>query len=709
MIPTSAAYKTAIRASSRYIRGRISITWSDQYIDTTITTSANVENRISYRSQTYDGVEIVPYKWAHCDSMTALSIGMHPAPSSDTHQMGWWTDTRCGADKIFATAPELTMNFAVRAIFWLKVVGDSILNEFPEDFTIKLYNVSTLIHTETVTGNTLLKWEKDISSLNYTEVTKAVLNITKWSTANRVAKISEFYTSIKLQYEGDDLKSVRLLEEMDYTRGSLPIGNISANEIDLEMMNVDNKFFWGNTLSPVHTFLKPGRRIEVELGCVLPDTTIEYVKLGTFFSGDWQAQELGTVATTTARDRLDSLRKTIFSQSTLYTNYSLYDLAEVVLNDAKLTMKDLRWNIDTDLQSLIIPNAWFPKKSHRDTIRDIVEACMGYAYMDRDDVLQIGLPWNINLMSPSYEITSNDYFSRNQPSKTDEIANLVSLTIKPRLATAYTEIDLYKSGENDIGVEMQEFTVTFDKFFCTTPTAYLSGNKSTTTITSEVYTNIGGVIQVTATASDSFVLVVRGTPTKEIVYESKEDIVLAAGASQSLDCVFEDSDNKPAISCQAQIVNNTSPTTTITSETHYAWKSDVTVSSVAGDTFKLRVYGVPVIVQGEETVEASDSDSILENGTRKYEFPDNHLIQSRAIGLQIVTQLLSSYKDARKDTELDWRGDPSLELIDTPIVPVYVKGSITHRSYFYITKQEIDYDGTLRAKLDGRRYNQVFF
>lgn len=399
MIPVSAEFAAAARAATRKPRARATITWSDPVIDTTITTSANSENRISYRSNVYDFVETVPHKWFHLDGATPLSGLMHPAPSteseSETYQMGWWSAARCDASAVFSTPPALTMNFAVRAVVSLLVVGDDSWNEYPVDFTIQIYNGASLVYTETVTANDAVKWEKDIYSEGITEATKMILTITKWSAANRVAKILQFYTLVKRVYDGDDIVSLRLLEEMDYTNGSLPIGNISANEIDLELQNIDDDYFPGNTLSVYHTFLKVGRKIEVELGFVLPDLSTEYVALGTFFSSDWQAQELGTTASTSARDRLELLRKTTFSTSVLYANKTLYELAETVLEDAKLSMIDLEWNIDSELQDYIIPYAWFPKKSHRDTIRDIVEACMGYAYMDRYDVLQIGLPWNI--------------------------------------------------------------------------------------------------------------------------------------------------------------------------------------------------------------------------------------------------------------------------------------------------------------------------
>ena len=74
------------------------------------------------------------------------------------------------------------------------------------------------------------------------DVAKQVLTITKWSHEGRQAKIIEFFTSIREVYETGDLVSIRLLEEREASQGSLPVGNISSNEITLALNNEDKKF-----------------------------------------------------------------------------------------------------------------------------------------------------------------------------------------------------------------------------------------------------------------------------------------------------------------------------------------------------------------------------------------------------------------------------------------------------------------------------------
>ena len=148
----------------------------------------------------------------------------------------------------------------------LKVIGDTAREEYPVDFTIKLYaQDDTLLKTETVTGNAQIAWQKGLEP-QVLDVAKQELIITRWSLPGTCAKIVEFFTSIREVYETGDLMSVRLLEEREASQGSLPVGNISANEVTLTLNNESKKFDIGNENSPLKNLLKPNRRIHVSVG-----------------------------------------------------------------------------------------------------------------------------------------------------------------------------------------------------------------------------------------------------------------------------------------------------------------------------------------------------------------------------------------------------------------------------------------------------------
>ncbi|HHV41481.1 MAG TPA: hypothetical protein GXX72_01345 [Clostridiaceae bacterium] len=87
----------------------------------------------------------------------------------------------------------------------------------------------------------------------------------------------------------DDIISINLLEEREVSQGSLPVGNISANEIDIRLNNESRKFDAGNRQSPLYQLLKANRRIKAWLGADvrlrLTYDTLKGVKYSTLKEG----------------------------------------------------------------------------------------------------------------------------------------------------------------------------------------------------------------------------------------------------------------------------------------------------------------------------------------------------------------------------------------------------------------------------------------
>jgi hypothetical protein len=649
VISVSNAFKTAIKANDRQFRPRLTITWTDALIDPTIAVTSNDDNYVHPLSdkQAADGITISSQKWAHLDGVLVPDGTYYPAPddaqATAGAQFGWYGATRCSAGKTWsAPYPTLSVTFAERPALSLMVSGDSVYNEYPADFDIEIYAAGdVLLYTETVTGNALLSWSKSIASEEINTAVRMDLIIKKWSTANRVAKILEFYTPISDVYEGADIVSMNLLEEREVADGSLPIGNISANELDIELQNIKlvrgaasivDPFSFENSDSYLENLLKKNRRIYAELGLVLPDTSVEYVPLGTFWSGDWKATEKGTVVTTSARDRMELLRNSEFSTSLIYAGVNLYDLMEVVLNAAKtnIPMPDLEWDIDDELEDYTVPIAYFPRQDYFKCIKQIVEVCMGQAYMSRDDVLTVTGPSFAGIGATPYSITRDDYFDRSQPSKSEELKNFVRVPITALTVQDNTS-ELYRSDPAITVPAGGTFTVDAD------------------------YTNYPATI----------------------AFSTLEDV--GAGI-------------------------------TIQSETFYGCSAHIVLANSSGSpaTVVLVISGVVYDTKSDEFVEDSDAASILENGKCKYEFPVNHLLQTRTIGAAIAAKLLLCYKTWRKDTNLQWRGNPAIELGDIIEVPQYqyphqAPYSVDSKGNFYVYKNKLDFDGTLKAVTDGRK------
>ena len=296
-----------------------------------------------------------------------------------------------GADGSFSTPyPRLTVRFRPRPVFGLKVIGDSKREEWPVDFEIKIYDkTNALVHTETITDNQSVFWQKTIESGNLLDVTRMELYIKKWSHPGRHAKIVEFFTSVSEIYDGDDIILLSLLEEREVSTGSLPIGNITSNEIDIRLLNRDDRFNEGNIHSPYHNLMKPNRKVRAWIGPVLPSGIVEYQPLGTFWTQEWTVPEQELYADTTARDRMQILAESTYN-CPLVHNANLYDRAVHILQDAGLS-SDEYW-VDPELQEHTVEWFWMEPCSHREALRKLVGRCLGQAYADRKGVIKVEGP-----------------------------------------------------------------------------------------------------------------------------------------------------------------------------------------------------------------------------------------------------------------------------------------------------------------------------
>lgn len=411
----------ACEETVRQFSAKLEITWTSAEIDETIVASSPNENRVHSVNpflikHVVDSKENTPFKYAHCNSGMTLDGSYKCFPGTQEgaakYTTGWWSDNHSGEDLLFingdgAVNPTLTVSFVERAINSLKVVGDNKYGEYPVTFTVlvyeKLADVIPIFITAVIDGvgddweltkvlpsdSVAVKWFKNFSGNPILSAEKMTLQIQKWSHPSKLAKIVEFYTNVVENYDGDDIISLSLTEESEIANGTLPVGNISCNSLDLSLKNINDKFFVGNTDSPIHTFLKRNRKIKAWIGVKIASGEIEYVLLGTFFSGDWQAEELGVDATTQARDRMELLRRDNFSTSELYENITIYDLAVIVLENAFIQNPELVWNISETLKDYTLRYGWFPNVSYFECLKTLASACMGKVYMDRNDVLQL--------------------------------------------------------------------------------------------------------------------------------------------------------------------------------------------------------------------------------------------------------------------------------------------------------------------------------
>lgn len=420
---------SVVDADYRQIFGRVQITYTDLFLDESVTAIASGSGRYTLPEDTANGIESVGRKLFSLHE-NVLDGSYFPLATGIEADNGWWSNVLSDASGAFTpgTEPTLTIAFDSRPIFYLQVIGDDQTNNYPVDFKIRLLDsLDALVHETVVVGNTLMKWRQDLT-VPYTNVAKMQLVINKINKSNSASKIMEFYTIIKEIYEGDEIVSLNLLEEQVFEDRSLPIGNVSANEIDIVLDNSTGRFDPANRSSTLYGTLKKNRRVQAWLGAEIIPGTIEWHSLGVFWTLDWSAPRYTTEASFSARDRLELMRRSDFKGTEVLINVSLYDLAELVLRDYGLTSSE--FIIDTNLQSTILPYAWFTRTTHRAALADIAIASLGRVYCNREGkvVVEAYEPMEYRV----YEFTDDTSIIKvDHPLRWSQIVNYVEVTSSP--------------------------------------------------------------------------------------------------------------------------------------------------------------------------------------------------------------------------------------------------------------------------------------
>lgn len=421
---------TACEADVRHIYGKVEITYSDPYRDESLTITPSDTAYGTDPIDTCDNLEGCLKDWFEI-GVSKLNGLSYLVPSQDG-SIGWWSKTKAASNGTFSTPPTLEVSMAQAVdLNNLKVIGDNVKDEYPVSFTIKLYDASNnLLHTENVTDNDQYDWRKDLTP-TIEGVMKMVLTINSINTGSTCAKITEFYTAYNETYYDDDLFGITLLEEMDYESGTLPIGNISANEITVKLDNSTRRFTPGNPHSPVASLMLKNRRIRAWLGVEVVGE-VAYYPIGVFWSMDWHVPDDEVYAEVVGYDRLEFLRTSIFNPHEVFVSQTLYDLIEEVLTDAGLL--EAEYTIDESLDSITIPYAWFDEVTHRYALTKLCEAGLARAYCDRNGrvvVEPFTAPANV-----SFTFTSDNFFTKDHPLKWSEMVNQIEVTANPLTASA---------------------------------------------------------------------------------------------------------------------------------------------------------------------------------------------------------------------------------------------------------------------------------
>lgn len=358
MIATAPALAAEIaKLRGRKLEAKVTINYSSVYGDDLIDVSSNAALPESYIDQVYNGRFDVSAKYYSLDGIATLDGTWVLAPETEAEQdaleMGWWSDKVPKQDKTFDRGgrtlygsklygnklysrrylyPSIVLFFPERTVLNINIAFDNARMEYAPAFDVIFKDkTNTILHTETVTGNTGTRYSKTITGINL--VTQMELIIKSWSKITN-AKVAEMLSSVQETYNGSDLFNLQVIEGLDR-------GNISPGRCVVTLYNKFRKFDYENTTSVLFNQIRKGVRIEPFIG----DGT-NWIRCGVYYAEAWDIKRRDLRVTVTGVDKVALLQKTQFADSKIIQppDQEVIDLD----SDAEFLAGDYTNNIEID-------------------------------------------------------------------------------------------------------------------------------------------------------------------------------------------------------------------------------------------------------------------------------------------------------------------------------------------------------------------------
>lgn len=347
MINSTEQYKTSIVGASRriYIKAVVDISDPDMVFLEPVASSTAPWTK---PDEIHDKVMDAPARYATLEPGRWLldgSFDIFPDDYQVPESMGYTLNVLSGDDGSFSDPQEITQpieNVSVLQAFSLYFSRDAV-DGVPVDFTVEIVQGSTAYFQKEVTGNEDVNLSFDgftVYDPDYIKVT-----VTKWSLPGRRARFVEIIPGVYEEWTDEVLASFSATQQADFSCITLPYGTLKLG------INNVTKRFEPRKKNSLFQSIEARQGIQAMIGVRLPNGTVEYKPLGTFYQyGDgWKTSDNGMAMNWDLVDIIGLLAdRTYFPPDTLPTTLDGW-MASVVsqLGDA---FKN-RYHVDPDYSS----------------------------------------------------------------------------------------------------------------------------------------------------------------------------------------------------------------------------------------------------------------------------------------------------------------------------------------------------------------------
>lgn len=290
MIKSSEAYQEAIVADARRMYVKAVVDIEDPDLVQGEVFGSEQEPGISRPAQVWDKNFTLDASYAALEPNRWILDGKTQFRPADAATRDWEAGlvgaALSGEDGVFPAPQWAQISFTNVGVLQACAVAfsDRPSDGVAADFTVEVMSEGVAYHTKTVTGNTQAL--VSITGFRVNNPDAIRVTVTRWSLPGRRMRVAEIVPGVYEVWTGDSLEKSGMDVKMqgDPSCLTLPYGTAS-----IKMDNQDRRFD-PRTKDGIFLMLEDRQGIELHLGPLLPDGTVEYKPLGVFYqaNGGWK-------------------------------------------------------------------------------------------------------------------------------------------------------------------------------------------------------------------------------------------------------------------------------------------------------------------------------------------------------------------------------------------------------------------------------------
>ena len=318
--------------------------------------------------------DIEEVKYATCEkNQFALNGTYELMPEiKNLDNMCWWSNKMSNENGEFETPLVMEINFTETHSSMGITLIFSQAGDYCNNLNLKYYDINNnLISNENFTPDNY-KFVCNNIVENYAKIV-----ITFYSTNNpyRYLKLYKILYGAEIIFEGENLMSASILEEVD-----LLSSEVSINTLDFTVYSADDKF---NIINPKGFYRLLQQRQKLEVIEKLKKQNQEK-EMGTFYLDSWVNEKDKTMKFG-AIDLIGIIDKTDFNGG-MYKNVIFSEVIKEIFTSAKL--EEDEYEIQEDLKNIIL-TGYIPICSHREALQQVLFAVGAVADCSRSHKIKI--------------------------------------------------------------------------------------------------------------------------------------------------------------------------------------------------------------------------------------------------------------------------------------------------------------------------------